>query len=276
MALSPAVAFSHIDNIIASRCNSIITSGTSLRYKIKPEGYYDIVDVDGDRMSLRSLLDPPAPRREVEAMPNEEEEESSKNKARESHNEVRKSVASRARSSTGTGTGTSTRAMTQRSSPIIELRSLQDYHRHVLHDPNQLCIIRFSAPWCKVCRSTNVAWERMAMKIDKQMNSSSIPNNSSSSSVNSDSNISSSGSTNNPCNNRVKFLSVNLDPKDESVAELKDMLQIQRVPQGILHHPTKGVFGRKVDLNRSNLSMLRKRLEKYLGDVDEDGEMEWI
>ena len=67
---------------------------------------------------------------------------------------------------------------------------------------------------------------------------------------------------------KIKFFSVSLDGKG-SVVALKDMLQIRRVPQGIIHHPTQGVFGQRVDLNRNNLSSLKKQLEKYL----EDGKM---
>jgi len=69
-------------------------------------------------------------------------------------------------------------------------------------------------------------------------------------------------------NKRITFLAVSLDGKNEDTAALKDMLQINRVPQGIIHHPTQGLFGQKVDLNRSNLSSLRKQLERYL---EQDG-----
>jgi hypothetical protein len=188
-------------------------SSTALPYKNYHSSYYEIVDVDGDRMSLLSLLDPPAGLR-VDAPSSPEEQ----------------SIASQ---------DTSSRSA-QRASPITQLHSIQDYHRHVLNEPNQLCIIRFSAPWCKVCKSTNVAWERMASKIMKTVDNK----------------------------RKIKFFSVSLDGKG-SVVALKDMLQIRRVPQGIIHHPTQGVFGQRIDLNRNNLSSLKKQLEKYL----EDGKM---
>ena len=62
----------------------------------------------------------------------------------------------------------------------------------------------------------------------------------------------------------VKFLSVNLDGSNEEVEELKDMLQIQSVPQGVIHYANEGLFGQKVNLNRKNLGNLKKQLESYL------------
>lgn len=85
--------------------------------------------------------------------------------------------------------------------------------------------------------------------------------------------IAKEGTNNNANTKPIKFLSVNLDGRDESTSALKDMLQINRVPQGIIHHPTRGVFGQRVDLNRSNLSTLKKRLEAYvvvMGDDEDD------
>ena len=111
-----------------------------------------------------------------------------------------------------------------------------------------MCVIRFSAPWCQVCRSTDVAWERMAAKIHKSNNSDG-----------------------NETGTRIKFFSVRVDGKDESTAALKDMLQVNKVPQGVVHHPSEGVFGRKIDLTRSNLSALKKRLEAFLGEEGASG-----
>lgn len=203
----------------------------ALHYKNYHSSYYEIVDVDGDRMSLLSLLDPPAAPR------------TNNNNAHSEEDKLTPDARGRSRRSTQS---------TQRASPVTQLHSIQDYHKHVLDEPNRLCIIRFSAPWCKVCKSTNVAWERMASKIAKE------------------------GTNNNNANTKpIKFLSVNLDGRDESTSALKDMLQINRVPQGIIHHPTRGVFGQRVDLNRSNLSTLKKRLEAYVvvmwDDEDDNG-----
>jgi hypothetical protein len=50
------------------------------------------------------------------------------------------------------------------------------------------------------------------------------------------------------------------------------MLHIDRVPQGIIHHPAFGIYEQKVNLNRSNLSILKKRLERYLL-LEEDDEV---
>jgi thiol-disulfide isomerase/thioredoxin len=182
--------------------------------------YYETVDVDGDRMSLLSLLEPKAaPFKPVE-----------NTKAAVARPTIQGRVSSRV-----------TSQRQSRNSPVTSLHSIQDYHRHVLDEPSTLCIVRFSAPWCKVCQSTNVSWERMASKIQKLAGGRSRP---------------------------IKFLAVSIDGKDEEAAALKDMLQISRVPQGIVHHPSEGVYGQKVDLNRKNLSSLRKSLERYL---DEDG-----
>ena len=65
---------------------------------------------------------------------------------------------------------------------------------------------------------------------------------------------------------RIKFFTVILDGEDDATDALKDLLQIKRVPQGVIHMPKQALFGQKVDMNRSNLSILRKHLERYLGD----------
>ena len=62
----------------------------------------------------------------------------------------------------------------------------------------------------------------------------------------------------------VKFFSVHLDGKDEDVVELKDMLHIEGVPQGVIYHKGDGVVGQKVNLNRKNLGILKKQVENYL------------
>merc|ERR1719310_1477827 len=114
-----------------------------------------------------------------------------------------------------------------------------------LQTPDKLHVIRFSAPWCQVCRTTNVAWERLASRVT---NASSAPS------------------------HRIQFLSVTVDGKNEDAAALKDMLQIEKVPQGIVHHPSGGIFGAKVDMHRTNLGTLRKNLERYCTYTrDEDG-----
>lgn len=186
---------------------------TALGYMTHHDSYYDILDVDGDRMSLRALLEPPAaPREAPPASPTSSGSSSS----------------SRVRA-----TSSGSRA-SQRAPPVTELRSVYDYQRHVLHAPNQLSIIRFSAPFCKTCRATAVSWERMAAKIQKS------------------------------AGERIKFLSVSVDGKDRDTLALKDLLRVEKVPQGVLHHPARGVLGSKVDLNRANLAALRKRLERYV------------
>lgn len=181
---------------------------------------FTTLDVDADRMPLSILLEPPAP---PFAIVKDQEQQQHDLTPPSGH------VSKRM-------TSTASRA-TKRSSPITQLFNVQDYNHHVLNSaPNELCIIRFHAPWCQVCRTTNVAWERMASKLLK-MNSTT---------------------------RRVKFLAVNLDGKNEEAVELKDMLQIEGVPQGVIHHENDGVFGQKVVLNRKNLGVLKKQLENYL------------
>jgi len=196
------------------------TSTTALGYMTHGDSYYDILDVDGDRMSLRVLLEPPSAPMKAVPTPVPVQEASTPSRSSSRSSSIR-AVGSRSRTS-------------ERISPVTALHSIQDYQRHVLHAPNQLCIIRFSAPFCKVCRTTSVSWERMASKIHK------------------------SGGE------RIKFLSVSVDGKDEDTLALKDLLRVEKVPQGILHHPARGVLGSKVDLNRANLTALRKRLERYV------------
>ncbi len=193
--------------------------------RLYDEATFTTLDVDADRMPLSILLAPPAApltKQGTEQEQKQQEQDSTLNTTpSNSHFRV---------------TSTASRAAT-RSSPIIQLFSIQDYNKHVLNSsPNQICIIRFHAPWCQVCRTTNVSWERMASKIVK-MNSS---------------------------NRNVKFLSVSLDGKNEEVVALKDMLNIEGVPQGVIHHASNGVFGQRVNLNRKNLGVLKKQLESYL------------
>jgi len=116
--------------------------------RLYDEATFATLDVDADRMPLSILLEPPAPPLTEQLQPN----------------------TSSSRRQSSRATSTASRAAT-RSSPITQLFNIQDYHQHVLNEPNQLCIIRFHAPWCQVCRTTNVSWERMASKIVK-MNSS--------------------------------------------------------------------------------------------------------
>ena len=162
--------------------------------------------------------------------------------------------ASRQKTTTASKSRAASRAI-QTESPITSLHSLSDYQRHVLNEPHKLVLTRFHAPWCKVCQTTTVAFERMASKLSK---------------IDSCSNDNSTGKG-------IKFLSVNLDGRDETCEknQLKELLNIEVVPQGILFHPSVGVIG-KVTLNRSNLSELKKRLERYLeDDVDLNGKKEF-
>mmetsp|Transcript_820 Transcript_820/g.1135 ORF Transcript_820/g.1135 Transcript_820/m.1135 type:complete len:300 (-) Transcript_820:141-1040(-) len=190
--------------------------------RLYDEATFTTLDVDADRMPLSILLEPPAAPFTREGTEQEQQ-----------HQELPPNTTPSRPSSRETSTAS--RAAT-RSSPITQLFNIQDYHQHVLNEPNQLCIIRFHAPWCQVCRTTNVSWERMASKIVK-MNSS---------------------------KRNIKFLSVSLDGKNEEAAELKDMLQIESVPQGVIHYASEGLFGQKVHLNRKNLGVLKKQLESYL------------
>lgn len=149
------------------------------------------------------------------------------------------------------------RSIERRDSPVAELRSIRDYHEHILcdldngsnnnnnngTDDDRLCIVRFSAPWCKTCKATNVAWERMAEKLTRTTTTTTAA----------------TGVT-------VRFYEVVVGADGSSSSALKDMLGVDRVPQGIIHHPSRGLFGRKVDLNRSNLALLKKRLESYVLD----------
>ena len=223
---------SPVVGIVAARGFRGNEGAVALRYRHYHDSYYDIVDVDGDRTSLRSLLDPPA--------------------APWTSSRVEEAVASggvdsaeTATATTTTTTTSTTRSIDRPASTVTELRSVEDYRNHVMRDDgDRLCVVRFSAPWCKVCRATNVAWERMAAKITSACNSA-----------------------DDGAGGRVRFYSVIVDGADGSPsAALRDMLGVIRVPQGIVHHPSGGLLGRKVDLDRSNLTLLKKRLEGYVLD----------
>jgi len=203
--------------------------------KYVPAAYDEIVA--SDRTGLSVILEPPAPRLE----PNRRQRPSSDTSqaAKLQTPEARQASLRR-----------SAEVKPGRAKPtsIVTLNSIDDYHRHVLQSPDKLHVIRFSAPWCQVCRTTNVAWERLASRVTKASSASSVPS------------------------HRIQFLSVTVDGKNEDAAALKDMLQIEKVPQGIVHHPSGGIFGAKVDMHRTNLGTLRKNLERYCTYTrDEDG-----
>lgn len=125
----------------------------------------------------------------------------------------------------------------------MPLRTVQDYRDHVLHpaNANELCVVRFKAPWCPTCRATAVSWERMASRLARA--SASLPD-------------APGGATG------IKFLSVELDG-GEGTAALGRMLGIEGVPQGVLHHPASGVEEERVNLTRRKLGVLRRNLEQY-------------
>lgn len=228
-------------------------SAASSPLRLKPLGYknfhetlgdYDAVDVGGDRMSLRTLLDPPAPPFRPRASSADESTMTSLKPLAEA---TAATTVRPSRSRT-----TSSRA-TQRTSPITSLRTIEEYKQHVLDaSSNQLSIVRFSAPWCRVCRSTNVSWERLASRINK-MAATPTPNY--------------DGTVE---GEQIKFFSVHIDQNEETIA-LKDSLQITQVPQGIVHQPKHGAFEEHIPLKREHVGLLKKRLEKY---VEGGGRME--
>ena len=95
------------------------------------------------------------------------------------------------------------------------------------------------------------AYERLATKV---MRLSLKPNSSNDNSIN---------------NKRIQFFTVSLDKNnDNAITKLMHMLQIKKIPQGIIHHPTQCLFGHKIGMNRSNLSILKQQLERYLLEDD--------
>ena len=91
------------------------------------------------------------------------------------------------------------------SSPIISLHNIQDYQRHVINKPQNMCIIHFTDRYeCKELE----AYKQMATSITNRNH-------------------------NNKYNNRmkIKFFSVHIDEKDDNTAVLKDMLQIKHMPK---------------------------------------------
>lgn len=109
-----------------------------------------------------------------------------------------------------------------------------------------MVIIRFHAPWCRVCKATSVSYERSAAKLQ-----GAYPQ-------------------------KINFLSVNIDGSNE-INELKDLLlndhglDIEGVPTGILYHPREqGIYG-KVKLNRKQSRVLWQTVDMYLqggGETD--------
>jgi len=189
----------------------------SIQSKINYDSH--LFDVESDRTSLRTLLDPPAapfvPIQKKELLQTPEE------RAR-----ALRSSSSRVTRATPTS--------------ITSLYNIQDYQEQILNSSGneyELSIIRFKAPWCQTCRTTNLAWERMASRLSKASSQSS--------------------------KNKVKFYQVELDGKEESTA-LKDFLEIEGVPQGVMHIPNLGIDEQKVKLHRKNLTQLKKNLDRFL------------
>ena len=206
--------------------------------KYEPAAYDEIVA--SDRTGLSVILEPPAPRLEPNRHQRQPPSDQVYDEAQAAKLQTPEARQATLRRSAEVKQGRA------KSASIIQLNSIDDYHRHVLQSPEKLHVIRFSAPWCQVCRTTNVAWERLASRVTKA--SSSVPS------------------------HRIQFLSVSVDGKNEDAAALKDMLQIEKVPQGIVHHPSGGIFGARVDMHRANLGTLRKNLERYCTYTrDEDG-----
>lgn len=146
---------------------------------------------------------------------------------------------------------TSASRASSRPSPILSLESMADCESAVLdpegEDFDKVTILRFHAPWCKVCQTTSVAYERLAAKMDKTSSSS----------------------------RGIRFASVNLTPKNPRLGELKEWFEVQGVPMGVFLH--RGEVIGKVTLNRGNLSELKKRLGGYLeGTVEVDGLFEGL
>lgn len=186
----------------------------SIQSKINYDSH--LFDVESDRTSLRTLLDPPA----APFIPIKRDLQTPEERAK-----ALRSSSSRATRATPTS--------------ITSLYNIQDYQEQILNSSTEyeLSIIRFKAPWCQTCRTTNLAWERMASRLSKASTLSS--------------------------KNKVKFYQVELDGKEDSTA-LKDFLEIEGVPQGVMHIPTLGIAEQKVKLHRKNLTQLKKNLDRFL------------
>ena len=132
----------------------------------------------------------------------------------------------------------SRRAIPNKSSPVQSIRTIEQYNTQVHQEMNKLVIVRFHAPWCRMCKFTNVAYERMASKFQKLSPHS------------------------------IKFMSVYLDGSDET-NQLKDMLGVEGVPFGLVRF---GGMSKRVNLNRANMGMLKRQLRLF---VENDGELDF-
>jgi len=242
---------SHVAKSIStsSAASAARTKKKSTRKKIPRNSivYSDsgLYDVDYDRTSLHTLLDPPAaplspllPKKIQSSTSSTTSASTTSTSSTKTETESTALRTPQARQASLRPKSSAHTAPPTRTSPIQSLHTISDYQTHILHSPNEneLSIIRFKAPWCQTCRTTNVAYERMAFKFSKP--SSTSPK------------------------NKVKFYQVELDGKEETTA-LKDLLEIEGVPQGVLHHPLQGIEEQKIKLGRSNLSALKKNLQRY-------------
>jgi len=130
-----------------------------------------------------------------------------------------------------------------REQSVRSIRNVEDFKTLALEEDEKLVIIRFHAPWCRVCKATDVAYERCAAKIQKAYPS------------------------------QVKFLSANFDGK-EKMNELRDLLleehhtDVRGVPMGMLFHPSYGVVG-NIRLTRKHLMALKLKLKIYFDGEDD-------
>mmetsp|Transcript_7637 Transcript_7637/g.13475 ORF Transcript_7637/g.13475 Transcript_7637/m.13475 type:complete len:217 (-) Transcript_7637:449-1099(-) len=138
-------------------------------------------------------------------------------------------------------TSSPSRAVT-REVTVTPIRSIKEYEALELEEKDELIVIRFHAPWCKVCQTTNISYERYATKLSKS-------------------------------HSPIAFYSIQLDGTIDA-DELKlyflrsHGIDVRGVPMGILRHPKEGHFG-TVKLHRKGLGSMKKMVESYLcGEVD--------
>lgn len=150
---------------------------------------------------------------------------------------------------------TSASRASSRPSPVLSLESAAQFESTIADPQNEdfdkLTILRFHAPWCAVCRTTGVAYERLAVKLAKESATNS----------NSNANANARG---------IRFASVELTPKNPRASELKELFEVEGVPLGVFVR--RGEVVGRVTLNRANLGELKKRLGGFVeGKMEVDG-----
>lgn len=118
----------------------------------------------------------------------------------------------------------------QADAAVHHVKTLEEYESVVEGEKEKMVVVRFHAPWCKNCKVTAVAYNRLAKKSDLSAH--------------------------------IKFVDVDLDGSPASDM-IKDHAAVSGVPFGLIYHSEAGLVDR-LKLSRPNFSAFKKTLANYV------------